>query len=167
MSYFRNYRNISLYDSSHKQLCYIDDTEANRLVHAETHERFCVSCGRASGEGPCLVAQNHTMAVRELEPLTSPDDSTLKGRSESDCALTVKDVMHNLGVTNFFRGEAQDGTEIQKHNGTVAVAQRRIRFWGIASEKNRSLTIVPAHEGGGNKIIGQTVTARKQGDLHG
>jgi hypothetical protein len=75
------------------------------------------------------------MAVFEVEPELG-DDSTLKARTDSDCSLTEADIKRNVGITEGFPGEPP----------AMALVRRtrvRIRYWGKASEKNRSVTIVP------------------------
>ena len=134
-----SHRNISLYDCHHKPLRYIDSTEANKLTSDGSHEYFCVSCGRAKGEGPCLVERNHRMAVRQV--VLEGDNNA--GR-KTDCALTARDATRNVGITCLFRGDPQDETEINAHQHQVRTAQNRIKFWGKASMNNRAVTVVPA-----------------------
>jgi hypothetical protein len=137
MPSLRNLRNISYYDSTGKQLCYVDSNEANRKVAADDHELFCVSCGKVKGEGPCLVRSNHLIALRQLA-VEIEDDDQLKGRPESASALTVRDMKRNVGITEGFPGDAADAAQ-------VSSSRRRIKFWGWASVHNcRTVTIAPA-----------------------
>jgi hypothetical protein len=137
MSSFRNYRNISSYDFRGKQLCFVDSSEANRLVAEGDHELFCVSCGKVKGEGPCLTRSNHLMALREIA-LETEDDSTKEGRDQSDCALTDKDMRHNVGITDGFPGDPADAAQVHR-------SRTRVKFWGWASAHNaKTVTVVSA-----------------------
>jgi hypothetical protein len=136
MPSFRNLRNVSSYDPSGHQLCYIDAEEAHRLCADGSHEWRCVSCGNAKGEGPCVVARNHTMAVFELESEIG-DDTNCKPREESDCCLTFEDMQRNAGITEGRFGDPPDMQLVKR-------TQARVRYWAKASQQNRAVTIVPA-----------------------
>jgi hypothetical protein len=139
MSSFRNYRNMSSYDFRGKQLCYVDSSEANRLVAKGAHELFCVSCLKVKGEGPCLTMgrSNHLIALREIA-VKEDTDSKTKGRNESDCALTDKDMRQNVGITEGFPGDPADAAQVHR-------SRTRVKFWGWASAHNaRAITVVSA-----------------------
>lgn len=136
MPSFRNFRNISSYDAAGRQLGYIDTELAHRLCADDTHEWRCVSCGKAKGEGPCLVASNHLMAVFEIAAEVEEDDSDRKARHDSDCSLTERDMKRNVGITEDGPGDPPAGNQVRR-------ARSRIRNWARASAANRAVTVVP------------------------
>jgi hypothetical protein len=132
MPSFRNFRNVSSYDASGRQLEYIDSENAHRLCASGTHEWRCVSCGKSKGEGPCS-GTNHLMAVFEVA-VELEDDSDQKPRQQSDCSLTLRDMERNVGITDAFA---------KSPTGQIRQAKQRIRSWGLASMNNRAVTVVP------------------------
>jgi hypothetical protein len=134
MPSLRNYQNISSYDCSGKQLCYIDSNEANRKIATGDHEFFCVSCGAVKGEGPCLVRTNHLMALRQIEPEVM-DDSKLKAGGGSACSLNKRDSARNVGITEGFLGYPANAGEIRR-------SRNRIASQASASLRNRAVTVV-------------------------
>jgi hypothetical protein len=134
MPSFRNLRNVSSYDAAGHQLCYTDAGEAHRLCADGSHEWRCVSCGNSKGEGACLVATNHTMAVFEIAT-DLEDDADRKPRPESDCSLSCQDMLRNAGITEGFPGAPAEVRLVQR-------ARMRVRNWARASEQNRAVTVV-------------------------
>jgi hypothetical protein len=140
----KSYCDISLYAADGTQVRYINAIEARELVANGGHEFFCVSCKKVKGEGPCLVATNHLMAVRqvaeELEELGADDES----KGESECSLTLRDMQRNVGITQGYPGQPAN-------QGEIKVTRRRLKYWGTASlgfpgkpdSGNRAITVVP------------------------
>lgn len=142
MPSLRNRRNVAYYDYTGQIVRHLDANEANRMLAAGDHEAFCISC-RAVKRGDAAMRlcpstmSKHWMALRQLAPEVK-DDSKLKGRDESPCSLSDKDMQKNVGITEGFPGAPADMAQ-------VGATRARVANWSWASAHNsRTVTVVSA-----------------------